>query len=377
MKHKEVRNVLLAEPQFPIPSKSRNHANFLPIGLLKLASFHRAQDREVRLVRGNCETDFDPQLICITSLFTYWSRYVHESVSFYGRLYPQARIQVGGIYATLMPEHCASSGCDEVVTGVQEEAERYDPAYDLVDVDYQIIHGMRGCPRRCPFCGTWRIEPEPKYKASILKEIRSNRLIFYDNNLLANPNCKAMLREIADFRFNDRVVSCESQSGFDGRLLDDEKAELLKAARFRNPRIAWDGPADEFDKVRGQVETLERAGYARGDIEVFMVYNHDLPFLEMEKKRESCLDMGVQISDCRFRPLDQLDDRYDSRADHQGPDAYWIHPEWTDTRVRLFRRRVREQNICVRMRFEKYDGEREKEAKRLRDRERRLASRGR
>ena len=34
----DVKSVLLVEPNFPIPAKSRNHKNFLPIGLLKIAA---------------------------------------------------------------------------------------------------------------------------------------------------------------------------------------------------------------------------------------------------------------------------------------------------------------------------------------------------
>ena len=45
---------------------------------------------------------------------------------------------------------------------------------------------------------------------------------------------------------------------------------------------------------------------------------------------------------------------------------YYIHPKWTDTLVKEFRKNVRAQNICVRMGFARYDfkKEREGEAKR-------------
>lgn len=70
---------------------------------------------------------------------------MRESVSFYKQLYPNATIQVGGIYATLMPDHCKEyTGCDVVYSGQFGNAEKCQPAYDLVNVDYQIIHGMRG-----------------------------------------------------------------------------------------------------------------------------------------------------------------------------------------------------------------------------------------
>ena len=45
-------NILLVEPNFPIPAKSKNHKNFLPIGLLKIASFLRSNGKNVLLRRG-------------------------------------------------------------------------------------------------------------------------------------------------------------------------------------------------------------------------------------------------------------------------------------------------------------------------------------
>ena len=47
----DIKKVLLVEPNFPIPAKSRNHSNFLPIGLLKIASYLRSKSIEVKLIR--------------------------------------------------------------------------------------------------------------------------------------------------------------------------------------------------------------------------------------------------------------------------------------------------------------------------------------
>ena len=49
---KSMKRFLLVEPDFPIPRKSKNHKDFLPIGLLKIASYLRDQGHEVSLVRG-------------------------------------------------------------------------------------------------------------------------------------------------------------------------------------------------------------------------------------------------------------------------------------------------------------------------------------
>ncbi len=344
-------NILLVEPDFPIPPKSKNHRDFLPIGLLKMASYHRKRGDRVKLVRGNDYFPYyKPKQIKITSLFTYWSDYVWDSVKFYQVHYPKAKIIVGGIYASLMPEHCKKSGCDKVFVGIHKHAEKCEPAYDLVDVDYQIIHTTRGCIRRCKFCGTWKIEPKFNYKKSIKDEICSNRIIYYDNNLLANPHINDIMEELSQASHNGRAVYSESQCGIDGRLLTQDLADLLKKSRFINPRIAWDHGYSDYNTIKGQLNILVNAGYRMNDLYVFMVYNWDIPFKEMEKKRLKCWEWGVQIADCRYRPLDQTFDHYDTKKEQTNKN-YYIHPKWTDREIKQFRRNVRKLNICVRQKL--------------------------
>ena len=361
--------ILLVEPDFPIPPKSKNHRDFLPIGLLKLASYHRAKGDEVKLIRGNQQfPDFYPNQVKITSLFTYWSNYVWESVKFYKETYPQAKVIVGGIYASLMPEHCKKSGCDEVFIGVDVKVEKFKPAYDLVDVDYQIVHTSRGCLRKCKFCGTWKIEPKFVSKKSIKDEICSNRVIFYDNNLLANPHIKDILEELKNAKNNGRVVYSESQCGIDGRLLTPEVAKLLKQARFLNPRIAWDHGYNQRKMIKKQIDMLVEAGYPTKEIYVFMIYNYEPEYYEMLKKLKQCKRWGVQIADCRYRPLNQTFDNYNPRG-RQTNEDYHIHPKWTDKQIKLFRKKVRQQNIMIRHGFDFYSKELERQGTGRRNKE--------
>jgi len=346
------RKILLVEPEFPIPPKSKNHSNFLPIGLLKLASYYRKQGHKIKLNRGNQPAGFYPNRVLVTSLFTYWSEYVKDAVEYYKNLYPKARIEVGGIYATLMPEHCKKyTGCNYVFKAQHKKADLCEPAYDLVDADYQILHGMRGCVNQCPFCGIWRIEKKSfKNAKQIKKEICSNKLIFYDNNMLVNPYIEEILEMLANTNHNGRAIHCECQSGFDGRILMQKPhlAEMLKKARFENIRVAWDFSYNLYGEVEKWIKLLEKAGYNQKEIFIFMIYNWDYKFRELENKRKKCYEWGVQIADCRFRPLNQTFDRYNSRLKKQTSEDYYISPFWTDNQVRTFRRNVRIQNICIR-----------------------------
>ena len=380
----DVRSVLLVEPNFPIPNKSRNHSNFLPIGLLKIAGYLRSKSIDVKLIRyeendskkryGNSiqttldsenvdldeiKDDFVPDLICVTSIFTYWSKYVKKAVYYcrkkYGKDIP---ILVGGIYASLLPDHCKEyTGCDDVILGPIEGAEKCPPAYDLVNVDYQIIHTTRGCIRQCGFCGTYIIEPEWLCKKTIKDEILRNgkkKVIFYDNNLLANEYIENILNELIELKKEKKISYLESQSGFDGRILRKKPylAKMLKEAGFKNPKIAWDHSFKEKDLIKKQIDILVDGGFKPKELSIFMIYNYEekggLDYNEMEKKRVECANWGVQITDCRYRPLERTDDEYSSYKKHQTNEDYHINPNWTDHEIRKFRRNIRRHNICMR-----------------------------
>jgi len=369
-----LNKILLIEPNFPIPQKSKNHKNFLPIGLLKIASYLRGKNIEVKLIRGIPKNllefseiqSYLPTEIWITSLFTYWAKYVKDTVQYYKNIFPQSKIVVGGIYASLFSKKQVMqyTGCDEVHQGIIPEAEKYFPAYDLLKnanphpIDYQIVHSSRGCKRHCDFCGTWKIEPEFIPKRSIKNEIKYSKLVFYDNNFFMNPYIEEILQELIDLKNEGKVKWCESQSGFDGRILLDKPhlAKKIKKAGFRYPRIAWDWGYKEYNNIVKQVNILKGAGYPSKEINIFMIYNWDINFEEMETKRIKGWEWGIQIADCRYRPLDQLYDNYNGRKAGQTLEDYYIHEKagWTDELVKQFRKHIRQQNICIRHGFPFY-----------------------
>lgn len=380
------KNILLAEPEFPIPTKSRNHHSFLPVGLLKIASWLEDEGYNVDIVRGNKtvhELDSVPDEVWITSLFTYWSQHVVKSSKHYKSFPNEPRIVVGGIYASLMPDHCADeTECHVVFTGIHKEAERYHPAYHKLTVnphpiDYQVIHASRGCNRSCTFCGVHVIEGEGLRSVKSILPLVSNpiqrglkptkeeltaegcnvtrkNLVFYDNNLLANENIEQILDELSALKKERKIGWCESQSGFDGRILLRKPflVKKLKAAGFRYPKVAWDWGLNQGKSVKKQIGLLVGAGFTNKDISVFMIYNWGIPYSDMEKKRVKCFDWQVQVTDCRYRPLTQTEDIYLSKKNAD----YYIHEKkgWTDDLVRLFRKNVRRHNICIRHNFRFY-----------------------
>lgn len=352
-----MKNILLVVPKYP-KGKSKNFDKCLPIGLLKIGAWLKGQGCQVQLVEGHVLPDFIPDEIWVTSLFTYWYRFSWDCISFYKSWYPGAKVKLGGIYATLLPGHARQSGADEIYTGIHPDAENYEPDYSLLpeELDYQIIHASRGCIRNCQYCGTYKVEPEHTCKSvdRIINEIKKNKVLFFDNNLLAHHNISELLNDLAKVKVNGKVVYYESQSGFDARLLTRDLAKKLKEARFTLPRIAWDNTIKDEPSIKAAIDMFVNAGYSLKNIQVFMIYNHDISFEEMEYKRQKCREWGVQVADCRNRPLNQLYDNYDGQK-YQTSASYYIHHNWTDQQIKLFRKYCRYQNILIRINLKTFD----------------------
>lgn len=364
-----MKKLLMIDPKFPTANKSVNHQSIIPWGLLKIGAYFKSLGWDVKLQRLSESDDpipsFTPDHIMVTSIFTYWSEYVRQAVD-WARTHYSAPIEVGGVFASLQPQLCKEvTGCDTVYIGVMNEAEDYIPDYSLLssDIDLQVMHTSRGCQRRCKACGVYLCEPKQTFISSIKNKVVKRKLVFYDNNLLANPNIEDVLRELILLKRKKKILSCESQSGFDGRILRKKPylAEMLRKAGFVYPKIAWDGSVKSWKKRREEVDILAEH-WRRMDISVFMLFNHELPFTELEYKRMHCYDWRVQVTPCRFRPLDQLYDNYNGRRKHQTNDDYYIHPNWTDEEIKQFNRNVRQHNLSVRYRTYYYSKNVEKKA---------------
>ena len=196
-----MKKLLMIDPAFPHPPKSKNHQNVLPIPLLKIGALYQDHGWDVKLIRlseNSDPIDYNPTEIKITSLFTYWSKYVIDAVEWARKYYPDVPIEVGGIWASLMPDKCKELTGADVYVGIHPEAEKYEADYSFLseEPNFQILHTQRGCHRRCETCGVYCIEPELKFRKSIKDLIHKEKVIFYDNNFLLNPYAERILTEL-------------------------------------------------------------------------------------------------------------------------------------------------------------------------------------
>jgi len=318
--------ILLVEPSY--------YTKFPPLGLLKLASYYRSRGNQVKLVRGLHEDlGFKPDQIAITSLFTYAWKQVHEAIDFYHNKFSTAKMKVGGLYASLMSERLKSAfPFIDVNVGLFEEADKYLPAYDLLeeveewkDWDSTILFTSRGCIRHCPYCVVPQIEGN--IRRTIVDDLKRyvypdhKRIILWDNNFFASPNWEKLLTELYDIN-----LPVDFNQGIDCRLVDDEKAGLIANLRISDIRLAFDN-IDVKKVFNSAVTHFANNGINRRKIFTYVLYNfyteghlEDTPAAFFERIKQIS-ELGCVSYPMRYEPLFALEkNRY-------------ISPLWTTDQV--------------------------------------------
>jgi hypothetical protein len=293
-------HILLVEPEY--------YSRYPPLGLLKLASYYRQKGASVELVRGCTKRANRPDKIFVTSLFSWAWKPVWAVVKHYKRLFHTADLWLGGIYASLMPDHAKSSGADYVFEGVFKDAEEIMPAYDLVpEWDGSIITTSRGCNRRCPYCAVWQIEGEINSTKKTIKHLvhpEHTRIILWDNNILQSPNWRDVFEELIWFSQIKRM-SIDFNQGLDARLITDEVAEKIAKMKTLCVRVSYDNKSVE-KHVEEAISTISSYGIRGRRIGVYMLFNYEDAPDEFFNRVKNVLNWGAVAVPLRFQPLDTL-----------------------------------------------------------------------
>lgn len=248
-----------------------------------------------------------PDLILVTSVMTYWYPGVVESIKLAKELFPDTPVVLGGIYATLMPDHArAATNADFIAVGdgmtslppvldslgLPSALPRLPPppAWDLYETlpTAAVLFG-RGCFRDCPYCASRILHPrfsrrEPAEAADeiegLAREHAATDLAFYDDALLAGGDgwLLALLEELErrGVRVRFHAINAMHLKGFTPAL-----SRAMRRADFHTVRFGL----ETADPARGEelgakaaLEDLARAaaflraaGYSPGDIGVYLL----------------------------------------------------------------------------------------------------------
>lgn len=294
-------------------------------------------------VRARLKELAPPDAILVTSLMTYWFPGVAAVIRLAREYFPRAPVLVGGIYATLCPEHARKViGADLVLTGPGEETlpaalatlglgpPRHPapgekpprPALHLAAGRRFIpLLTSRGCPFACDYCATPRLagpwRPRPPGEAADDLEYWHRTLgisdvALYDDAFLCRPEEHALpflmevLRRGLTLRFH-------TPNALHARFLTPEVARALRRAGFIQPRLGvetavrWEARPDRKlakEELEAAVAHLVAAGYAPGDIGAYLLLGlPDQEDAEVEASIREVRRLGVKPILATYSPL--------------------------------------------------------------------------
>ena len=253
-----------------------------------------------------------PDAVLVTSLMTYWYPGVTAAIRLVREFFPGVPVILGGIYASLCPDHARShSEADLVLAGPWETgllphlaalgwrhlavpvpaamAELPYPALDLLaHLTYIPSLTSRGCPLDCDYCASRLLQPNYRRRrpAAVVAELAhwQERLglkeaAFYDDALLLQfqDHLLVILEELAR---QGRTFRFHTPNGLQARLITREVAGWLKRAGFATLRLGVETTAlgpERADRKLGEGELeaalahLQEAGFASKEIGVYLL----------------------------------------------------------------------------------------------------------
>lgn len=132
------------------------------------------------------------------------------------------------------------------------------PDYSLFDLDYSLGYTYRPCPRKCPFCKVSQIENDNQIHSSIWEfhDSKFSKICLLNNNTFFDKEWHKTFQEIRDAK-----LTIKDENGYDLRLIDEEKALVLKQTKWdHGPKFAWDRMQDEKEILRGLNE-INKVGF--------------------------------------------------------------------------------------------------------------------
>ncbi len=274
------------------------------------------------------EVDFEPDVILVTSMMTYWYGGVFETIKILKERF-NAPVILGGNYVTLLPEHAKKSGADLLIVGdgipkiydALEEIkgwkipravgndwfERITPDYSLYEkLDAAVIHTTYGCTFRCTYCIAWQKGFKSRSVNSVIEEIESLKkmgvkdIAFYDDAILVD---KARFKEILKALPSD--IRYHLPNGIHAIYVDEEIASLMMKKNFKTIRIGYEtGDPDLQKKTGGKVtnvafkraiEILKSVGFTHKEVGAYLMIG--LPGQTFESAMEdvrSVIDLGIK-----------------------------------------------------------------------------------
>jgi len=305
------KNVLLVEPD--------HRKKYPPLALAKIKTYLTSKGISSKFSNTVLPEKFD--LICITTLFTYYSETVFSIIRNKGFFNADTPVIVGGVFATLMPEQFEKFGNVFVFKGYSKILDSQAPDKSMMIPrnnkwdGFSWVFTSRGCPNRCAYCAVWRIEQDRWYNKNWLNHLHSDtkNVVIMDNNISSMDPKR--LTGIVDILLERKIkVMLE---GVDCKFVTKEIAKILGRVKYvrHGLRTAFDR-LEEDGTFQSAIKLLKKEGVNKESFMAYVLYNFvDKPH-DANYRMEQCLALGIRAYPQCFRPLNTLHKRTDFVGKH-------------------------------------------------------------
>ncbi|MFZ0429662.1 MAG: radical SAM protein [Acidobacteriota bacterium] len=268
----------------------------------------------------------------IQTSMTYWYPGVAEVLETLTREAPATRTVLGGVYASICPEHARSLGPDLVIEG-----DRLDPLWEFLEcrgdldqppywegyerLDTGVLKLAEGCPFRCTYCSVPRFQPEYRPGSlgaaldslDLLVRLGSRQIVFYDDALLFRPDSLFLpFLEALPHDPMDRVF--HTPNALNARFLNDRVAERMAAARFRFLYLGFESDSMVWQRRTGgkvypeelerAVQSLARAGIGPEWVTCYLIVGHPRSDGQaVEHSMQYAHSLGLRVMLSEYSPI--------------------------------------------------------------------------
>ena len=291
--------VLLVEPLY--------NRKYPPLGLMKISTWHKNRGDTVLFHNGiaGIDLDFSPDMIYVTSLFTWDLQIVVQTILSFKKQFPTAEIKVGGVAASAMPKYIKDR------TGVVPHIGAI-PNIDVVTPDYSLfpklkesmIFTTRGCPHKCEYCVVRMIEPEyceiKEWEQAI--EPSKPKIVIFDNNVLRAT--EKHVKHVFDVLKQSKKW-VDINSGFDVFLFKKCHAKMLADIKIKPIRFAFDKMSQEKPLVKS-IEYCKDAGINLDKLRIYVLFNYTDTVEEARYRADRVIELGCKPFVMNYKPLTWL-----------------------------------------------------------------------
>jgi radical SAM superfamily enzyme YgiQ (UPF0313 family) len=276
------------------------------------------------------EGPFDFALV--QTVMTYWYLGVKEVLEDLRHFCPETKTVLGGVYATLCPQHARNLGADLVVEGSRLEAlwQFLGVPPNLEDLPYWdgyprletgILKLAYGCPFRCTYCSVPMVEPTftgyPLDRSLAELDLLGRRGVrqaaFYDDALLYRPD-RILVPFLQGVLERQWPIQFHTPNALNARFITAELAELMVRAGFRTFYLGFESNAYDWQRRTGRkvyshelvraIDYLADAGADRSSITAYLIIGHpNSDQQEVEGSMGFAHEQGICVMLSEFSPI--------------------------------------------------------------------------